>query len=306
MAHGAYSHVEGVGLSAIVTLKSAATESTLYEIQEDKPTWLVNNDRVWIQGFGELTIKEVYSSNWIELSKKLGIGNKETIKAIIYSVSQGNRLVRTEGIASHAEGIGTITTNAGESAVGRFNRSVRYNDTPVPEESETLFSVGNGTSDTDRKNVHEITTDGKHYVLNVGNYNGKTLSGATDLATVINSLSSGGGGKFSFREFNQREIPPIRIDIDSISHDEYISFDDYGITEDQEEYMNLIALTRFSDGYDGEVANELFNVIGDFSVYAIVSRTNMMLECIQYDESGDEINSAYVYLDLKNRIVYSS
>ena len=70
--------------------------------------------------------------------------------------------------------------------------------------------------------------------------------------------------------------------------------------------MNLIALTRFSDGGDYEVAYELFNVIGDFSVYAIVSRTNIMLECIQYDESGDEINSTYVYLDLKNRIVYSS
>lgn len=152
---GPYSHVEGVGASAIVTLKSATKESTLYEIQEDKPEWLADNDRVWIDGFGELIIKKVYSgdSKWINLPRKLGIGNKATISAVIYPEGR-DRLTRANAIGSHVEGIGTKTENIGESAVGRFNES----------DSDTLFSIGIGTSDTDRKNAFEVKENGDIYI----------------------------------------------------------------------------------------------------------------------------------------------
>ena len=159
---GNYSHVEGVGLSAIVTLKSAATENKMYEIQEDKPEWLVANDRAWIEGFGELTITSVYDSKWIQLSKKLGIGNKATITAVIYPV-QGDRLTRANAIGSHVEGIGTKTNNIGESAVGVFNASSRDYGHTDPR-YVTQFSVGIGTSDTNRKNGFEVKANGDTYL----------------------------------------------------------------------------------------------------------------------------------------------
>ena len=87
-------------------------------------------------------------------------------------------LTETRGENSHGEGEFTKTTNNNEHAQGQYN---------VSNSDKTIHSVGIGTSDTDRQNAHEITTDGKHYILGVGNYNGKTLAGATDVATVINN-----------------------------------------------------------------------------------------------------------------------
>ena len=158
---GEYSHVEGVGTSAIVTLKSAAEENKLYQIQGDKPEWLVDNDRVWIDGFGELIIKKVYGGEptWIQLPTKLGIGNKATISAVVYPV-QRDRLIRAKAIGSHVEGIGTITNNNAEHASGQYNESTKSSD----KSQATQFSIGIGTSDTDRKNAFEVKENGDTYL----------------------------------------------------------------------------------------------------------------------------------------------
>ena len=54
------------------------------------------------------------------------------------------------GICSHAGGIGTKALHNAEVAYGKFNES----------KDDTLFSVGDGTSDTARHNAFEITTTG--------------------------------------------------------------------------------------------------------------------------------------------------
>ena len=59
------------------------------------------------------------------------------------------------GHYSHTEGLGTKTTNEAEHASGKYNKSTS---------GSTLFSVGNGTSDTNRNNVFEITSDGNVYI----------------------------------------------------------------------------------------------------------------------------------------------
>ena len=88
---------------------------------------------------------------------------------------------RAFGDASHSEGYRTIANNKGEHAEGVYNKST---------ENVTLHSVGIGTSDNDRKNAHEITVDGKHYIYGIGNYVGKNTSSSTDLATYIKSLET--------------------------------------------------------------------------------------------------------------------
>ena len=94
-----------------------------------------------------------------------------------YSHSEGF-YTRAFGTGSHTEGTYTIAYNKGEHAEGIYNKST---------ENVTLHSVGIGTSVNDRKNAHEITNDGKHYILGVGNYDGTKLDGITDVATVINN-----------------------------------------------------------------------------------------------------------------------
>lgn len=96
-------------------------------------------------------------------------------------------LSESGGIGSHAEGVGTQTKNNGEHAEGRFNKSNSVAPNEGSNPKNTLHSVGIGTSDTDRTNAHEIMQDGKHYILGIGNYDGKKLDGATDVATVINN-----------------------------------------------------------------------------------------------------------------------
>lgn len=71
--------------------------------------------------------------------------------------------------ASHAEGIKNTTQNRAEHASGQYNKSNKATDT-FGDAGNTLFSVGCGTSDTDRKNAFEVMQDGtcKYYDVATG------------------------------------------------------------------------------------------------------------------------------------------
>lgn len=89
----------------------------------------------------------------------------------------------SNGNASHTEGIGTITNNTSEHASGIYNASVSSNTTSA----STLFSVGNGTSNNDRKNAFEIKLNGDLYNNGkiVNNFNGRLITSGSDLNTLI-------------------------------------------------------------------------------------------------------------------------
>ena len=96
--------------------------------------------------------------------------------------SEGTDTVAS-GLASHAEGMNTKATNHnGEHAEGKYNKS----------NTGTIHSVGIGTSDSSRKNAHEITEDGKHYILGIGGYDGTNPDKATDVASQLTELSTQG------------------------------------------------------------------------------------------------------------------
>lgn len=71
--------------------------------------------------------------------------------------------------ASHAEGIKNTTQNRAEHASGQYNKSNKATDT-FGDAGNTLFSVGCGTSDADRKNAFEVMQDGtcKYYDVATG------------------------------------------------------------------------------------------------------------------------------------------
>lgn len=113
--------------------------------------------------------------------------------------------------ASHAEGIKNITQNRAEHASGQYNKSNKATDT-FGDSGNTLFSVGCGTSDADRKNAFEVMQDGtcKYYdvatgeQINVGV--AKELSKPFDL--TIGSTTKKVDGKsavtFSAEEFTDK------------------------------------------------------------------------------------------------------
>lgn len=119
--------------------------------------------------------------------------------------------INKDAYASHAEGIKNTTQNRAEHASGQYNKSNKATDT-FGDAGNTLFSVGCGTSDADRKNAFEVMQDGtcKYYdvatgeQINVGV--AKELSKPFDL--TIGSTTKKVDGKstvtFSAEEFTDK------------------------------------------------------------------------------------------------------
>ena len=70
---------------------------------------------------------------------------------------------KAHGDYSFAEGQNTIANNRSEHAMGEFNKSNKASDT-FGDSGNTLFSIGNGTSDTNRKNALEVMQNGDIYI----------------------------------------------------------------------------------------------------------------------------------------------
>ena len=100
--------------------------------------------------------KEISSISLSSLSPiKGGDGNNSAV--VIGDTQNAN------GEYSFAEGQNTIANNRSEHAMGEFNESHHLNNT-FGSSGNTLFSIGNGTSDTNRKNALEVMQNGDIYI----------------------------------------------------------------------------------------------------------------------------------------------
>ena len=210
-ASGEGSHAEGVSEGPRTEvqrdwmwdiMKSATTESRLYQTLSDNTASELYSTgwRLWKIAIGDspvlpgsedssewedvydqnITITSVYTgtSKWIQLSKKLGIGNKTTFGAIFIESEEEVEIFPTVGalgMGSHVEGISTIAENTGEHAEGKYNVS----------NTGTIHSVGIGTADNARKNAFEIMQNGDVYINGIGGYDGTTITNATSLQSSI-------------------------------------------------------------------------------------------------------------------------
>lgn len=89
------------------------------------------------------------------------------------------------GMYSHAEGQYTITNNSCEHACGKYNKSDQSGITS----KQTRFSVGIGTSDTNRKNAIEAKGNGDVYIYGVGGFDGQN-DADTDVLPIGEALPS--------------------------------------------------------------------------------------------------------------------
>ena len=74
---------------------------------------------------------------------------------------------KANGNYSHAEGQFTTANNTSEHASGQYNNSVSASTT-FGDSGNTLFSVGNGTSESARHNAFEIRQNGDIYITKDG------------------------------------------------------------------------------------------------------------------------------------------
>ena len=88
------------------------------------------------------------------------------------------------GTASHVEGVQTIANNKAEHASGIYNKSTSSTDVS----KATHFSIGIGTSDTDRKNAIEVKQNGDVYITGIGGFTGANSDSAKSVQEVINEL----------------------------------------------------------------------------------------------------------------------
>lgn len=109
-------------------------------------------------------------------------GNKATGK---YSHAGGWGSV-SGGYASFAHGVGISTTLDHEVSFGTWNATG----------PRTIFAVGIGTSDDDRKNALEVTTSGNTYLYGVGGYDGTNA----DTAVPVNQLDQPSRGTENMNE----------------------------------------------------------------------------------------------------------
>lgn len=72
------------------------------------------------------------------------------------------------------------TTNVNEAAFGRFNKS----------NENTRFSIGIGTSNTNRKNAFEVKQNGDVYITGIGGFTGANSDSSKSVQEIINELTN--------------------------------------------------------------------------------------------------------------------
>ena len=101
----------------------------------------------------------------------------------------------TGGDDSHAEGNNTVTNNLGEHAEGCYNVSHKNSNT-YGDALNTQHSIGIGVASPgiefeNNKNAVEVMQNGDVYMIGVGGYDGKNVSEASTVQSVI----GGGSGE---------------------------------------------------------------------------------------------------------------
>lgn len=112
------------------------------------------------------------------------------------------------GIASHVEGFYNKVQNAGEHASGYWNASHKASETKG-DAGNTLYSIGCGTSEDDRKNALEVMQDGTIYMLDTSSGAAMNVQNLLKSAEKAITLKPGQGLKIG-------ADGDIEIDVDSL------------------------------------------------------------------------------------------
>lgn len=156
IAEGSVSHTEGFNT------KTGGTTN-----ENNREAGDLADSGAYAHAEGNATIAKGVSAH-SEGRKTIAIGNaahaegQDTV-AEGYRAHAEGKSTRAIGRSSHTEGEYTIANNTAEHASGQYNISTKSSD----KSQATQFSIGIGTSDTDRKNAFEVKQNGDIYVEGV-------------------------------------------------------------------------------------------------------------------------------------------
>ena len=139
-AYGDGSHSEGLGTKANTKASHAEGDNT-------SATGIASH----AEGVKTKTLKDAAHAEGAETSAEEWATHAE------------GYATRAVGYGSHTEGDHTIANNPYEHASGRFNKS----ETGVDSSKKTRYSIGIGTSETNRKNAFEVKQNGDIYIEGV-------------------------------------------------------------------------------------------------------------------------------------------
>lgn len=207
IAWGDGSHAEGSGFAIKSTFTISGSAGIMGYVSSQDHGLVVGSVIKYNNRYA--TVVEVTNSTHFTLDHTLDSDAALTnvYIDIITGISYGNcsHVENRENIAvgasSHAEGLHTIANNDNEHACGKYNLS-----TP----NQTLFSIGNGTSDSDRRNVFEVTQDGS--VIG-GSFSSGISTQTIDTADTAPVVTK--SGSIILLEQDSR-IPPF-LDLESFS-----------------------------------------------------------------------------------------
>lgn len=196
-AYGSGSHAEGFGIAS-GNYSHAEGQGTV--AQQDYSH--AEGDQTKAEGAGAHAegYKTIASGTYSHAE------GKQTQSTGIYSHAEGGNTnsggeyshaggvnCNSDGYASLAHGNHVNTKNNSEIALGKFN-VVNEGDTLT---EQSLFTIGCGTSDTERENAILITQSGDAYFNGIGDYDGKeqlndtgAISEAQSLQKVITNINS--------------------------------------------------------------------------------------------------------------------
>lgn len=119
----------------------------------------------------------------------------ESTKSNGYSSHAEGTETEANGDYSHSEGHYTRTTNESEHSSGRYNNSVSASTT-WGNSGNTLFSVGNGKSNSSRHNAIDIRQNGDIYIADT-NDTSTTNYYQKPMIKLQDALGGGGGSSYT-------------------------------------------------------------------------------------------------------------
>ena len=174
----------GTGISSIIVSDSTATASGTNSIVVGGDYNTASGQYSYAEGY--------YTTASTHSSHSEGWFTKANGQ---HSHSEGNHTV-TNKDDSHAEGKYTVTNNVSEHASGQYNASSRASST-FGNSGNTLFSVGNGTTNNARHNAFEIRQNGDIYLTKDGQdvkLQDQLGGGTVDQTIISGSTNAVAGG----------------------------------------------------------------------------------------------------------------
>ena len=139
------------------TLSSTTVNGALEEVFEKSKVTAEKDEVNKLDTFFQKS-KEIVNINLNDDSSSIVKNGQGNNSAVLVGDTQ-----EANGAYSFSEGQHTVANNRSEHALGEYNKSNKANDT-FGDEGNTLFSIGNGTSESDRKNAFEVMQNGDIYI----------------------------------------------------------------------------------------------------------------------------------------------